>query len=62
MQKEILKVVDIADILGCSTKKAYMIVRQDDFPKITIGRGYYIPRPAFESWIKKYTGKEYILY
>lgn len=62
MQEEILKVSDIAKILRCSTKKAYRIVGQPDFPKITIGRGYYIPRLAFENWIKKYTGKEYTLY
>ncbi|MCI8748139.1 MAG: helix-turn-helix domain-containing protein [Lachnospiraceae bacterium] len=62
MQKEILKVCDVAEILGCSTKKAYRIVGQPDFPKITIGRGYYIPRLAFENWIKRYTGKEYFLY
>ena len=36
-------------------------VGQPDFPKIVIGRGYYIPKAAFEKWIQKYTGKEYRL-
>ncbi len=59
MSEKILKVNDIAAIMQCSTKKAYSIVRQSDFPKITIGRIYYIPETAFNNWIRKYTGKEY---
>ena len=61
MNEKILKVDDVADILGCSLKKAYRIVGQPDFPKIKIGRVYYIPESAFQTWIKNYTGKEYIL-
>ncbi len=61
MSEKMLRVNDIADVMGCSLKKAYHIVNQPDFPKITIGRGYYIPESAFDSWIRKYTGKEYHL-
>lgn len=61
MSEKILKVEDIAAIMGCSLKKAYKIVNQPDFPKITIGRNYYIPESAFNEWITMYTGKEYIL-
>lgn len=61
MSERMLKVSDIADVLGCSLKKAYKIVGQEDFPKITIGRGYYIPESAFEKWVQQYTGKEYML-
>lgn len=61
MSERMLKVSDVAVIMGCSIKKAYSIVRQDDFPKITIGRIYYIPETAFDDWIRKYTGKEYKL-
>lgn len=56
-----LKVNDVAAIMRCSVKKAYSIVRQNDFPKITIGRIYYIPEKAFDDWVRKYTGKEYKL-
>lgn len=59
MLEKILKVNDVAKILGCSDKKAYSIVHQSDFPKITIGRGYYIPESAFSKWLHDYTGKEY---
>lgn len=59
--EKMLKVEDLAAILGCSLKKAYRIVNQPDFPKIIIGRGYYIPETAFEKWVKNYTGKEYVL-
>ena len=61
MSEKMLKVKDVAEILGCSLKKAYRIVGQPDFPKITIGRVYYIPESAFQKWINNYTGKEYIL-
>lgn len=61
MSEKMLKVNDVANVMGCSIKKAYSIVRQDDFPKITIGRIYYIPETAFDDWIRKYTGKEYKL-
>jgi len=61
MAERMLKVNDIAKIMRCSLKKAYQIVGQSDFPKITIGRGYYIPKDAFDNWIRKYTGKEYRL-
>lgn len=61
MSEKMLKVNDVANVMRCSLKKAYSIVRQDDFPKITIGRIYYIPETAFDNWIRKYTGKEYKL-
>lgn len=61
MPEKMLKVNDIAEVIGCSTKKAYQIVGQSDFPKIVIGRRYYIPKAAFEKWVQKYTGKEYRL-
>lgn len=59
--ERMMKVDDVAAVMGCSLKKAYKIVNQPDFPKITIGRMYYIPEAAFENWIKKYTGKEFVL-
>ena len=59
MSERMLKVNDVATVLRCSLKKAYTIVHQSDFPKITIWRVYYIPESAFDKWIQKYTGKEY---
>lgn len=62
MSKKMLKVSDVAEVFGCSLKKAYQIVGQEDFPKITIGRIYYVPEEEFDKWIKRYTGKTYTLY
>ena len=61
MPEKMLRVADIAKILGCSLKKAYLIVGQSDFPKIVIGREYYIPRQAYDKWVQKYTRKNYCL-
>jgi len=49
---KLLKVKDIQAILGCSKQTAYDLVRLKDFPKITIGRRYYIPEEAFNQWIE----------
>ena len=45
---KMLKVNDVADAMGCSLKKAYALVRQDDFPKLRVGREYYIPKDALQ--------------
>lgn len=55
-------VEDFAEIMQCSLKKAYKIVRQKDFPKIKIGRQYYIPQEKLEEWMNLYVRKEYVLY
>lgn len=58
MQK-ILTVKDVKEILGCGINRAYDIVNQRDFPKITIGRRMYIPEEEFEKWMHTYLRKEY---
>jgi excisionase family DNA binding protein len=54
-----LKVKDIQEALGCSGKKAYAIVNQKDFPKIKIGKTFYIPEDEFDKWVKRYLCKEF---
>ena len=56
---KILTVKEIKQILGCGINRAYDIVQQDDFPKIKIGKRYYIPQDEFEKWLKGYLRKEY---
>ena len=56
---EIITVKDVQKILGCGINRAYDIVKQKDFPKIKIGSRYYIPKNEFETWLEKYTMKEY---
>ena len=58
---EILTVKDIKKSLGCGINRAYTIVNQNDFPKIKIGKRYYIPSNEYEKWLKNYLRKEYKL-
>ncbi|MDD3745345.1 MAG: helix-turn-helix domain-containing protein [Anaerostipes sp.] len=47
---------------GMSVDKINKLVKQPDFPKITIGRKIYIPPAALRTWIENYTCKNYTLY
>ena len=40
--EKLLKPKDLQEILGCSMTKVYTIIRENDFPKIKIGRQYYM--------------------
>ena len=48
---KLLKVKDIQKILGCGQQTVYDLVKLKDFPKITLGKRYYIPEEAFNKWI-----------
>jgi len=52
-QDLVLRVIDIADILGISKSSAYQLVRQKDFPKVRIGKRIIIPRDNFFSWLNR---------
>lgn len=56
-----LKPCDIQKHLGCGKDKVYKIIKQPDFPKIKIGKQFYIPEEEYLNWIKRYTTKEYKL-
>lgn len=60
MQK-ILKIKDIQEILGCGKNTAYKLVTQRSFPKIKIGKTYYIPEDEFEKWMKTHLKQEIFL-
>lgn len=60
--QRMLKVKDIQEILGCGKNTVYKLIMQPNFPKIKIGKIYYVPEEDFEKWIKKNLGKEYELY
>lgn len=49
-KRKYLHVKDIQNIFGCSKTKAYEIIKLDGFPKIRIGRNYYIDANGFEKW------------
>jgi|BioPla2DNA2_1021312.scaffolds.fasta_scaffold01377_12 excisionase family DNA binding protein len=50
---KMLRPKDIAKILDCSIDKAYRIINQKGFPKMMIGKRYYISQDEFEKWVKK---------
>jgi len=49
----LLKAKDIQERFGCSKQTAYDIIRLKDFPKLTIGKRYYIPEDELEKWISR---------
>ncbi len=48
---KMLKVSDIQKHLRISRKKAYSLVSLKGFPKIQIGRNFYIPEEKYKKWI-----------
>lgn len=56
-----LKVKDVQEILSCSKTKVYAIINQKSFPKIKIGKQFYIPFEAFKKWENTYLYKEFRL-
>ncbi len=58
---KLLRVKDIQEKFGCSKQTAYDIVRLRDFPKLTIGKRYYIPEEALEKWINNNVTSSIIL-
>lgn len=57
MQK-MLSPKDVQKIFGCSRNKVYQIIESKGFPKIKVGKQYYIPENDLEKWITKNTGNE----
>lgn len=50
---EMYSVEDIQSLLGCSRKKTYLIVNNSTFPKIKIGRQFFIPKSEYQKWVKR---------
>ena len=48
-----LTVNDIRQTFGCSKNKAYKIINIKGFPKLKIGKNYYIDQEAFLKWQKE---------
>ena len=51
-----LKVMDVANLLGISRASAYVLVRQENFPKLKIVQGRtIIPRDRLLEWLDEQT-------
>ena len=48
-----LSVSQLAMALGISRASAYALVRQADFPSLSIGNRIVIPKDKFMSWVEK---------
>lgn len=48
---------DIQRIFGLGRDKTYNLIRSSGFPKIQIGREYYIPKDKLEKWVSGNVGK-----
>lgn len=48
---------DIVEILGCSKEFAYVIIHMNGFPKIKIGRRYYVVKKDWDTWLSNHIGK-----
>ena len=59
--KSFLTIKDISNIFNCSYKKASIIVKLPGFPKIKIGRNYYVDSESFEKWCVENQNTEIIL-
>ncbi len=40
-------------MIGCSKNKIYKIIKTDGFPKIRIGKNYYINKELFTKWLNE---------
>ena len=52
MNSSMYSVDDIRSFFGCSREKSYQIIHSAGFPKVKIGRQYYIPINKFEKWVE----------
>lgn len=57
----ILKVKDIQENLGISKSRAYELINMRGFPKIQIGRRYYIPEREYKEWISDHLQRKVLL-
>lgn len=49
--RDVLRVADVARVLGVGTSTAYDMVRGPGFPAVRIERVYRVPRGALERWL-----------
>lgn len=48
-----LSVMEVASLLGVSRSSAYELVREKDFPSLTIGSRIIVPRDKLIAWIEE---------
>lgn len=51
---------DIMTIMQISRTSVYKLFNSDGFPAIKIGGIYRVEKAQFDTWVKQYTGKEFL--
>ncbi|MCX7626429.1 MAG: helix-turn-helix domain-containing protein [Candidatus Sumerlaeaceae bacterium] len=54
----LLRVTEVAHLLGISRAKAYALVASGELPSIRIGRSVRVPRAALGHWIQRRMGND----
>ncbi len=55
MSSELLRVHEVARLLGIGRSKTYDLIARGDLPSLRIGRLLRVPRHALEQWIADHT-------
>ncbi len=55
MSRELLRVYEVARLLGIGRSKTYELIARGDLPSLRIGRLVRVPRHALEQWIVDHT-------
>ncbi len=55
MSRELLRVHEVAWLLGIGRSKTYELIARGDLPSLRIGRLVRVPRHALEQWIAEHT-------
>lgn len=53
MMQRMLTAKDIKENLGVSLPTVYKLLNMKSFPKIKIGKRFYIPEESYNTWIKE---------
>ena len=52
---------DIQAIFSIGKNRAYSLMKSDGFPSLRINNRLYVSKAALNSWIEKYTGRQFSL-
>lgn len=52
---------DISNILGMGKNKTYKLITLPGFPKIKIGKRYYIPESELDKYLNKHIGTKILI-
>lgn len=58
--QNLYKISDIQKIFSCSRGKAYGIIHLPGFPKLQIGRQFYVVPEEFMKWLKMNKDNSYL--